>query len=166
MLDKDLWNHAEYPYLILFYHKKPETGQNHEKRISQTLSWSLQNHFLMDYTSFHTYLWQFQSKNAQFSNISAIMSDSEKMTELWGTKVRGIFQKMSGKNVITFRKWENSFMMIVINFETSRDLISRMNFRQTVSALDIEFKCLTRIHKIRYFIISIKFYGYCLMSSG
>ena len=32
-----------------------------------------------------------------------------------------------------------------------------MNFRQTVSALDIEFKCLTRIHKTRYFIISIKF---------
>ena len=32
-----------------------------------------------------------------------------------------------------------------------------MNFRRTVSALDIEFKCLTRIHKTRYFIISIKF---------
>ena len=47
---------------------------------------------------------------------------------------------------------------IVINSEwTSRDLISRMNFRRTVSALDIEFKCLTRIHKTRYFIISIKF---------
>ena len=63
---KDQVNHAKYPYLILFYHKKPETGQNHEKRISKTLSWSLQNHFLMDYTSFHTYLWQFQREIAQF----------------------------------------------------------------------------------------------------